>query len=113
MARSTVALVLLACLVGLSIAQEIQFAKAKKFWVWPMPAQSSIGESASWLDEYTFTIRTTKDSYTHDILKQAFQRYNKLIAQNKGVRFFLLGSGIVQLPLRAHLPALFPLRSML
>lgn len=64
------------------------FEDEKRFWVWPRPTDHSIGSGAAWLDEYTFGIRATKESFTHDILKQAFKRYQGLIATNKGVRSF-------------------------
>jgi hypothetical protein len=87
MARPAVALLLVVTLLGLAVAASAFYETEKKLWVWPMPLQSSIGDSSSWLDEYTFIIRTTKSSYNHDILKEAFKRYKGLIAQNKGVRF--------------------------
>jgi hexosaminidase len=85
MGRVHISLALIVCLLAVAGLTAGLYEKEKQFWVWPKPGLSSIGSQASWLDEYNFNFHTTKNSFTHDILKQAFKRYQGFLKANKGV----------------------------
>jgi len=88
MSRGRIVLAIVICVVAIVGFTTALYEDEKKFWVWPQPFQHTIGSGALWLDEYNFNFRTTKGSFTHDILKEAFKRYQGLIAKNKAVRTF-------------------------
>lgn len=86
MGRAHISLALVVSMLGLVCFAAALYDQEKQLWVTPAPKSSQIGEKASWLDEYGFTIQTTRRSFTHDILKQAFKRHQGFLKQNKGVR---------------------------
>lgn len=96
---------LLALLLGLAICGSAfaAYEKEKKFWVWPKPVNSSIGDASAWLDESNFVIKLAPGSFEHDILTSACSRFAKSIAQNHGVRLSDL-SYFMFLPSLAILP---------
>lgn len=102
MARVQVLLALLAIVAVVAVPTAALYEEEKKVWVWPKPSSLKTGNGSLWLEEYTFSIKTTKDSYTHDILKEAMKRYSKVLETNKGVRTFPTEF----LSLKAHLTIL-------
>lgn len=88
MARLQVLLALVVCAAVVLNQAAALYEAEKQIWVWPKPSSVSHGDSSVWLDEYTFAFRTSPNSFTHDILTQAFKRYSGIIRSNKGVRTF-------------------------